>query len=489
MKIALIGRPNVGKSSLFNRIIERRQAIETNMPGTTRDQNRGILYFKNIKIELIDSPGLIMKHITHNMKQEIKNDDILERNIQLQVERAAVEADIILYVIDFKIGPTPEDYGLIKKLRREKRKPTILTVNKADKNDERIEALKYIKLGLGEPEAVSAKNGRGVMELLERIAGLDKKIRKITELSADKSLPIINLSIIGKPNVGKSSLFNALLQEEKVVVSPVPHTTRDPNNTQINYNNYQFNLIDTAGLRKKARLYESDQAEIFSVQKTLEVIKKSAIALLIIDCSQSTTTQDLKISKLINDNYCGLIIIANKWDKILDKNTGSLVKMREYIYARFKSLNWAPLIFTNVKKPKNGQLFGLEEKYLKSFQSIQKDLKSLSHANPLYQLLDLVIAVNQNQNQYLPQEELNLTLRHAIKKQPPPKAKGLRRPRITNFKQIEINPPSFMITLPPRTKLPQSYLGYLKKQLRAKFGLWGTVIHIKCQISSAKNKN
>ncbi|MEK9166084.1 MAG: ribosome biogenesis GTPase Der [Patescibacteria group bacterium] len=483
MKIALVGRPNVGKSSLFNRIIERRQAIETNIPGTTRDQNRGILYFKNIKFELIDSPGLIAKHI----KQGTENDDILERNIQLQVKRAAAEADIILYVIDFKIGPTAEDYELIKKLRREKRKPTILTVNKSDKNDEQIEALKYIKLGLGQPEAVSAKNGRGVMELLERIAALNKKIGKTTSPSSDKSLPAINLSIIGKPNVGKSSLFNALLQEERVVVSPVPHTTRDPNNTQINYNNYQFNLIDTAGLRKKARVYESDQIEIFSVQKTLEVIKKSNIALLIIDCSQSATVQDLKISKLINDNYCGLIIIANKWDKILNKDTNSLTKMREYIYARFKSLNWAPLIFTDVKNPKAGHMFGLEEKYLKSFQSLQKNLKSLFLANPLYQLLDLVIAVNQNQNQYLQPEELNLTLLKAIKKQPPPKAKGFRRPRIINFKQVEINPPSFMITLPPKVKLPQSYLGYLKKQLRAKFGLWGTVINIKCQMSSAKS--
>jgi GTP-binding protein len=412
-------------------------------------------------------------------------------------------------------------------------------VNKADKPADQIEALKYIKLGLGEPLPVSAKNGRGLDGLLERIknfypasAGAKKSFSSSSPKPPLKRRRSLNLAIIGKPNVGKSSLFNALLQEERVVVSPIPHTTRDPNDTEITYQNHIINLIDTAGLRKKARIYKGapakrgnnlakggsragrgDKIEIFSIKKTLDIIKKADIALLLIDASLGITTQDLKISKLLKDSSCGLIIVANKWDKVQDKNVSSLQKIREYFYSRLKSLNWAPLIFSDVKHPSKGRIFGLEENYMargsssclsaaelrvseanpdeakrRSLRQAKASDEPHKPANPMHKLLDLSLAINQNQNQQIPEEELKTALLQALKAQPPPRPRRNKpRPKIIDWKQVDTTPPTFLLTLPPKVSLPNHYLGYLKNQLRKKFNLWGTVINLKCQISNVKN--
>ena len=488
MKVAIIGHPNVGKSSLFNRLIGKRLALETEIAGTTRDQNRGDVFWNGQKIELIDTPGL-QSRILKGRSQILDEEYILESNIQLQAERALDEADFVLYLIDFQTGAMDQDREVIKKLRKNKNKQVLLVVNKVDKKFEQLEAEKFINLGLGSPVAVSAKSGRGTGELLDKILGLKNKGKRQKQpKTKTQKLPIINLAIIGKPNVGKSSLFNALLNEDKVVVSSIPPTTRDPNTTEIMYRNHIFNLVDTAGLRKKARIYgtKKNQVEIFSVGQTLKSIKKSDIALLMLDVFQYSTVQDLKISKLILDNASGLILVANKWDKIEDKKPNTLVHSRQFIYGRFKSLNWAPLIFTVSKDAIKGKIFGLEEKYFDA-KKTETNPASSTTINPMFKLLDLVIQIRENQNRTIDEVELRNAVKEITTKQPPPKPKGrMRRPKILKFEQPATCPPTFLIELPAKARLPNHYLGYLKNQLRLRFGFWGTPVLIKCQNRKTK---
>src|SRR3989338_1340629 len=240
MKVALIGLPNVGKSTLFNRLTEKRSAIETPIPGTTRDRKRAFLQWNGVKIQLIDSPGIKNKR----QKPEGKSEEgllELEHKIQLQAEQALVEADVIVYMIDFNTGAVAEDFEVIKKLRRVKNKPNLIVANKADKHSDVYEVAQYSKLGLGNPLAVSAANGRGTRGLLDAIASISTHVvknKKTMPEMNDIDTHHITLALIGMPNVGKSSLFNALIGQEAVVVSPIPHTTRDTNDTELTYKNY-----------------------------------------------------------------------------------------------------------------------------------------------------------------------------------------------------------------------------------------------------------
>lgn len=473
MKVALIGLQNVGKSTLFNRLTESRNAITTSIAGTTRDRKRGLLQWEGIPFELIDTPGFKLK--TQKLKDKTNEENLLEITIQLQADYALKEADVIAYLIDFQTGPTGEDYEIIKKLRKNKLKPILLVVNKTDKQKDRIEAGQYIRLGLGEPVAVSAANGRGTGELLDRITKLLPQETSSPSKEARPPLPSTTLAIVGKPNVGKSSLFNALLQEERVVVSPFPHTTRDPNDTALTYRNHVFTIIDTAGLRKKARVYESTVVEIFSVKKTLEVIKKAHVVLLLIDLTSGITVQDLKISALIKERGAGCIIIGNKWDTVENKLPKTMQMSRLHIYRGLKSLNWAPVIFSTVKDARAGKVYGVEKKYL------DEKVTPPSDSAPLRAILDLTSTISHNRNSWIPQEELKQILLFAIKKQPPPKGLNNRRPHVKYLKQTDINPPTFMATLTTKQKLPEHYLNYLKGQLRERLKLWGTEIKIKMQ--------
>lgn len=479
MKVALIGLPNVGKSTLFNRLTEKRSAIETPIPGTTRDRKRAFLQWNGVKIQLIDSPGIKSKMRKAEGKHE---EDLLEleQKIQLQAEQALVEADVILYMIDFNAGAVAEDFEIIKKLRRVKNKPILMVANKADKPSDAYEAAQYLKLGLGNPLAVSAANGRGTRELLDAIASLNARAAKnkkaVPEIS-DIDTNHITLALIGMPNVGKSSLFNALIAQDAVVVSPVPHTTRDTNNTELTYKNYRITIVDTAGLRKKARIYKSDVIEIFSIKKTLEAIRKADIALLIIDINDTITTQDKKISKLIKDSGSGCVIVANKWDLVAQKTTRTLSKLRESIYGSFKSLDYAPVVFTDVKNARAGKIYGAEEKYILN-SAETPDTNKIAETQPLLALLKMLIAIHSNRNAAFSPSQLKNLLIHSLKKQPPPKGEKGRRPFIHRIEQTGTNPPAFTLFLPTNHSLPDHYLGYIKNRMRERFKLWGTEIEI-----------
>ncbi len=472
MKIALIGRPNVGKSSLFNRLIEKRTALQTDIPGTTRDRHRGVCYWKGKMLEVIDTPGL--KNYELRITNYELGDDgkLLEYNIQLQAQHALKEADIILYIIDGKTGPIGEDYEIIKKLRREKKKIARLAVNKTDTANEANDAMRYQNLGLGEPLPVSAKNGLGTDDLLDTLIAYEHKkenAKKDENNASSEIKKTLSLIIIGKPNVGKSSLFNAVLKEERVVVSPIPHTTRDPNDTEIAYLGYTISLVDTAGLRKKARVYDSDEIEIFSVKKTLEQLKRADIALLMIDCSEGIGTQDRKIAGLIEREKNGLIMAANKWDAVLEKTPGSMAATRKRVYGAFRAFNWAPVVFTSVRDPLRGNVYGVEKRYI-------GDGGVKSKNNPLHSLLDLAIAIQENRMRQIGIDELRASWKRAVKKQPPPRYRGYASSKILEVKQIGVNPPRFSVAIPKNTYLPAHYLGYLENELRKEFGFWGTGI-------------
>lgn len=467
MTVALIGRPNVGKSTLFNRLIEKRSALETATPGTTRDQNRDFLNWSGTEIEIIDTPGL------HKVSRERagEEDKLLEEAIQIQAKRASEKADIILYILDFGVGPTAEDREFIKKLRREKNNSIILVINKVDSARNRNEALLYANLGLRDPIPVSALNGMGTGDLLDAIVARGAHIPKKNKTER-KNNPVITLALVGKPNVGKSSLFNAILQEERVVVSPVPHTTRDPNVTEIEYNGYYFHLVDTAGLAKKARVYDHGEIEIFSVKKTLETIKKADIGILMINANENASLQDKKIRALLEENRCGIIILANKWDMVSLKNTASLGLTRKKLYDDFKSINWAPIIFSSVANHRRGQVFGIEDRF------VAPGAKSRAPENPIYALLDVVISVFKNRHTTVSDEELKKWLMRVVARKAPPRAPGFPYPKISRVTQVGVNPPRFSIRIPKGARLADHYFGYLTNQLRESFQLWGTVVSV-----------
>jgi GTP-binding protein len=272
--------------------------------------------------------------------------------------------------------------------------------------------------------------------------------------------------------VGKSSLFNAILQEERVVVSPIPHTTRDPNITEIEYNGYYFHLVDTAGLAKKARVYDHGEIEIFSVKKTLETIKKADIGILMINANEGASLQDKKIRALLEENRCGIIILANKWDMVSAKNTATLGLTRKKLYDDFKSINWAPIIFSSVANHRRGQIFGIEDRFVAAGQ------KSRERENPIYELLDVVISVFKNRHTTVSDEELKKLLARVVARKAPPRAPGFPYPKISRVTQVGVNPPRFSIHIPKNSRLADHYFGYLTNQLRESFQLWGTVVSV-----------
>lgn len=497
MKIAIIGQPNVGKSSLFNRLVGARRALETPIPGTTRDRLSGTVVWNGLEFTLIDTPGLLTKKeqqalvrrpgIPGTNEQEILARLNLEQNIELQVQRAMAEAGLILFVIDGQTGPQAADREIAKKLRSLTNKHVLLLVNKVDRPTDQASAWQYYKLGLGTPFTVSAKNGLGTAALLDHILEISRSIEPPVALTDQPDEPAelpkhIRLAIIGRPNVGKSSLFNALLGEKRVVVSPLPHTTRNTNDTEITYGDYRFTLIDTAGLRKKARIYKEKKntIEIFSIKQTLAALKRSDIALLMFDLGDDLRQQDMGIGQLVADQALGLIIIANKWDTVPGKATNTLTNYRKAVRANFCMLDWAPVIFSDVQHEARGQIFGLEEKFMRSATPDQK--VKVTESRPLYQLLDLAISVWHNRTQQLGDSQLTHFLKQTIKKLPPPRSKATgRRARLTRFQQISTNPPTFEFTLPTRVKLPPHYFGYLENQMREHFNFWGTSIVIQCQ--------
>jgi len=439
--VVLVGRVNVGKSTLFNTLTETKQAIVSDIAGTTRDRQYGQCLWRGQNITLVDIAGL-----------DVEDPDLIDKQSLIQAEKAIKQADLILFVVDAKKGLLPDDKKFAQKLKIKKKKNIVLVANKADSIKLDPNLPEFYKLSLGDPIPVSAANGRGTGDLLDLIwnkLNLTEKEQKQIEEQTKK----IKIALIGKPNVGKSSLFNIIAGEQRVIVSEKPHTTRDRQFMGIDYTSklgqaYHLEFIDTAGVRKKGKV--KGKLEQLGIQQSLQSIKEADVVLLITDCSQRLSAQDKNLAKLILENHPSLIIVANKWDLILEKDIKTQQNYIKYYHATFPYLTWAPIIFISAKT-----------------------------GTRVPKLLELIVELIEARKTVIEQEDLDKFLRRMLKKHPPPaKARGFKPPYISEINQIGINPPTFALFVNKPGQLIFSYRRYLLNNLRREFKLTGSGIKL-----------
>ncbi len=436
LQVAIVGRANVGKSTLFNRLVEKNKALVSPISGTTRDRNIDLVAWRDRIFELIDTGGL---DIDQNIPQAIA------KGIVKQAQTGIADADLILFLIDAKNELLTADKNIAHDLLRLGLKNKIILVgNKADSLRLRQTNKEIFKLGLGEPIFISAANGSGVGDLLDIV--LKKLPPAKKDEAAKKDLPVIKVALTGRPNVGKSSLLNSILGEERVIVTDVPHTTRESHDTEFIYHDHRFIIVDTAGIRKHARITPKS-LEKKSVDKSLSTIRQADVVILVTEAQKNIDSQDKKISQEILEAGRSVIIVANKWDLIPDKDTNTVNKFQKYYELTFPYLWWAPLIFVSAKE----------------------NLRSKK-------ILDLVLEVKKSREIQLSESQLEKFLKSKIKQHRPSRGKGLKNPYIYKIVQVGINPPRFEIHVNDVTILHFSYLRFLQNNLREQFKIIGTPI-------------
>ena len=470
--VVIFGRANVGKSTLFNRLTEKNQALVSNIAGTTRDSNLNEVSWRGKKFTLVDTGGII------NLLREIsakKKPSSLETKVEHQARQYLMRADLILFLVDAKTGLLPMDKQMalfVKKFLKETKK-IILVANKVDNFRQAAESAEFNKLALGEPFPVSAATGAGTGDLLDLIVkkiypvrnfnlhqgrerqniisnGVKPAIVGTKNLLSEEAKNLlsensIRVCIIGKPNVGKSSLLNSILGYERVIVSPEPHTTREPQDTEIIYKAKPIVLVDTAGISKKGT--KTKGLEKHGIAKSLKSLEKSSIALLVLDINKGITHQDAKLVEEIVGRKASMIIIANKWDLIAKKDAK---KYTNYIYGSFPFATWAPIHFASA-------LTG-------------------SKTN---KVLDLILEIDKGRKIKLGDSQLNKFLLKIVKIHLPAKGRGVKKPHIYELKQIRQNPPKFQLRIGARENLHPSYVRFIANRLREKYGFLGTPINIK----------
>lgn len=428
--IAIVGRPNVGKSTLFNRLTGARAAIVDDTSGTTRDRQYGKTEWNGVEMSVVDTGGWV-----------VNSEDIFEEEINKQVAIAIEEADVILFVVDIKNGITDLDDHVAAILRRS-RKPVIVVANKADDLTYFGEA-EFYAFGLGDPIAVSAINGSGTGDLLDRIVELMPK--EAAEEAPTEHLP--KFAIVGRPNSGKSSIVNAFIGEERNIVTNIAGTTRDSIYTRYNKFGFDFYLVDTAGIRKKAKVNED--IEYYSVIRSIRAIENSDVCILMIDATRGIEGQDANIFSLIQRNRKGLVVCVNKWDLVTEKSNAAIKTFENAIRNRFAPFTDFPIIFG-------------------SALTKQRILKVLESA----------VAVYQNRNRIVPTSELNNVMHEAIEAYPPPANKGkyVKIKYVTMLKEARIPSFLFFCNLPQWVKEP--YKRYLENKIRENWDFSGTPINI-----------
>ncbi len=442
--VALYGRTNVGKSTLFNCLTEKKQALVSNISGTTRDSNLGIVEWNNSAFEIVDTAGIIDYHY---LGKKIKSDD-LDEMVQAQAISYLEKASLLIFLADAKAGLMPEDIELARAINKSEKykKKTILVINKVDGLRAESESAQFNKLGLGEPFSISAVSGLGTGDLLDLIVDrIDKKRKnKAPEKYSDNDLTT-NVCLVGKPNVGKSSLLNSILGYERVVVSPVPHTTRESQDTKINFKDNLIRLIDTAGISRQGK--KGKGLEKFGIEKTFSSLEQTDIALLILDLSEEITHQDLKIIEEINNRRKSLIIIGNKWDKVEDRDTK---RWTEFLRNKMPFVAYAPIQFISAK---TGEKVG--------------------------KIMELVVKIAEQRKLMLSPSQTEKFLKRVVKIHKPAKGKGTKPPRIYEFVQEKNNPPLFKLRIGPNDDLHASYVRFMENRLRERHGFLGTPINIR----------
>jgi len=457
--VVIIGRINVGKSSLFNRLTETAKAIISEIPGTTRDYNISQVSWRKKTFNLIDTGGVnidVLKHsiqalISKKISKKLSKVNSIEKEILEQTNQALQKADLLLFIVDGQAGLLPEDKELALVVKRLNR-PTVLACNKIDSQKHRHNVSEFFKLGLGEPNAVSATNGSGSGDLLDKIVKLIKGQRGRPAKTAEKSA--IKVAIVGKPNVGKSSLTNKILGEKRVIVSEIAQTTREPQDTEIFYKDQKIILIDTAGLRKKSRIEPGIEKK--STERTFSVIKKADVILFLTEVDKSLTNQDSYLVGLLKNSGAGIILVANKWDLLPEKDTTTDNKMKKYYQRSFPYLSFAPLIFISAKTGRN-----------------------------VDKILDLILEVWSQRQIEIPPEKLESVLKRLIRQKRPVKAGGQNRPHIYKVTQTNTNPPEFTITIGEKQSIHFSYLRFIENQIRKNFSFFG--VPVKMRVKTLKH--
>ncbi len=428
--VAIVGRPNVGKSTLFNRLVGMRKAIVDEVSGVTRDRHYGRCEWTGKEFSVIDTGGYAMN-----------SDDVFEEEIRKQVHLAIEEADVVLFLCEVGTGITDFDEMIANILRRSK-KPIIMVANKVDTGDKIFDTHVFNSFGLGEPFAISSASGAGTGDLLDKVLELLPD-----EPDHDEDKPSIpHIAIVGKPNVGKSSLTNALLGEERNIVTPVAGTTRDSIATHNKKFGYDFMLVDTAGLRKKNKVKED--LEFYSVMRSLRAIESSDVCILMMDATLGAEGQDLSIFNLIIKNKKGCVIVVNKWDTIEDKNSNTMKEFSAKIIDRIAPFTDVPLIFTSVINK----------------QRILDVLKAAAE-------------VSENRARRVPTSKLNDVMLEEIAKFPPPSIKG-KFVKIKYMTQLPTPSPSFVFFCNLPQYVREDYKRYLENKLRKHFNFTGTPIQI-----------
>lgn len=427
--VAILGRPNVGKSTLFNRLIGRQHSIVSPIEGITRDRIYGNVEWTGRQFDLIDTGGFLPA-----------SEDTIEQAVRKQAQLAAEEAHLIILMIDGREEITSSD-RILAELILKSEKPFLLVVNKIDDEKYEIDALKAFELGLGEPMNIAADGGRNVGDLLDII------LEKLPQHSSNKNLQTdaINMAIVGMPNVGKSSLMNALLKEEKSIVTDIPGTTRDSVDSYIRYFNQTYRLIDTAGLRKKNK--QDDAIEFYSTVRTYRVIDEANVVLVLIDADKGFTTHDRSIIRYVMDKGKGLVLVINKWD-LIEKETNTMKEMTDLIHYEYPALRYFPKCYISIKN--NQRLFQPLEAAAQVFESMSLKLKT---------------------------RDLNEFIKAVVSRRQPPYVKG-KNLAIKYVTQVRHSPPIFAFFVNYPDLFPVTYKRFLENQFRNTFDYTGVPIKI-----------
>lgn len=427
--VAIVGRPNVGKSTLFNRLVQRREAIVDAVSGVTRDRHYGKGNWNGKDFSLIDTGGYA-----------IGSDDIFEEEIRKQVILAIDEADMIVFVVDVEEGITPMDETVANMLRKEK-KPVFLIVNKVDNSMRNTDAAEFYALGLGEYFAISSMNGSGTGELLDAIT----ELIPAPEENEEEESELPRFAVVGRPNAGKSSFINALIGEDRNIVTDIAGTTRDSIDTKYNRFGFEFNLVDTAGIRKKSKVKED--LEFYSVMRAVRAIEHADVVLLVVDATRGFESQDQNIFWLAEKNKKGIVILINKWD-LMEKETNTLRDIEKQVKQEIASFPDVPILFISALTKQR-----------------------------IFKAVETAVEVYQNLKRQIPTKQLNDVMLPIISNNPPPATKG-KYVKVKFCTQLPTQTPqfAFFANLPQYIKEP--YRRFVENQLRKNFDFTGVPLSI-----------
>jgi GTP-binding protein len=431
--VAIVGRPNVGKSTLFNRLVGRREAIVEATPGVTRDRRVGEAKLADLRFQVIDTAGL-----------DEAQDESLEARMRAQTEQALAEADLALLLVDARAGVTPLDQHFANWLRRGAT-PIVLVANKCEGRASEAGLYDAYSLGLGEPVAISAERGEGLADLYAALAPRIETAGLAEAAEAEVGDGVVQLAIVGRPNVGKSTLVNRLIGDERMLTGPEPGVTRDAIAIEWTYADRRLRLVDTAGLRRRAQVVE--RLEKLSVEKTLRAIRFAQVVVLVLDAEAMLERQDLTIARMVEEEGRALVIAANKWDLVADRKA-ALARLRDRLETSLPQLKGVPCV----------------------------TLSALTGRN-LDRLMETVFGAYDRWNRRVPTSVLNDWLNDVLERHPPPAPRG-RRLRLRYITQAKARPPTFALFVSRPKELPDSYLRYLTNGLREAFDLPGVPIRI-----------